>query len=219
MRRRSPRRVGWPDGLDARGFLLNRANLADSADMTGLTAEPGGKEALGACDGRLDADDPSSKGEHVHVVVLDTLTGGVCVVTQSGSDAGHLGRGDRRADAAAADQQAAIGAALQDGETESAGKIRIVVVGVRAVDAQVDQFVAERSQANQQLGFQLGAGVVCRKCDAHLRSSQQVSGPRSTVGTRPRMPSRTTARPTSATRVTVKPKRRKTSSPGAVAPK
>ena len=49
----------------------------------------------------------------------------------------------RRADARAADQDAAIGLAVDDRLAEPLGEVGVVVVGVGAVAAEVDQLVAE----------------------------------------------------------------------------
>src|ERR1035437_2401902 len=139
-----PGALAWPRRLHASGLGLDGADLADAPDVARGAAEPCGEEALRARDGSLDTDHAGPEGQHVHVVVLDALTGGVGVVAQPGANAGHLGGGDRGAHAAAADEDAAVRPTIEDGQGKGAGVVRVVVPGVRAVAAQVDQLVAER---------------------------------------------------------------------------
>src|SRR3954454_15453012 len=76
--------------------------------------------ALAAVEGRVQecgyelarerrADDLRAETQHVHVVVLDALVRAVGVVAHRRADAGHLARGDGRADAGAADEHGALG--------------------------------------------------------------------------------------------------------------
>ena len=104
--------------------------------------------------------------EHVHVVVLDALVRRVGVVAQPGADAGHPVRRHRRAHAAAAHDDAAVGAVPAQG-----GADRLGVVGV------VDRLVAARPDVEHLavLGgeerlhrlLEIEAGVIGPNRDAH----------------------------------------------------
>ena len=59
----------------------------------------------------------------------------------------HLVGRDRRPDAGAADQDAAVGLAADDRLAESLGEVRVVVVRVGAVAAEVDQLMVEPGAA------------------------------------------------------------------------
>ena len=87
------------------------------------------------------ADDPRAEGQHVHVVVLDALVRRVRVVAHGGPHAADLVRGHARADAGAADEDPAIDLAVADRVPEPLREVRVVVVRVRAVAAEVDELV------------------------------------------------------------------------------
>jgi hypothetical protein len=61
-------------------------------------------------------------------------------------DAAHLVRRDRRADARPADQDPAVRSTLLDRLAQPLREVRVVVLGVRPVPAEVDQFVLARGQ-------------------------------------------------------------------------
>ena len=96
--------------------------------------------------------------------------------------------GDRRPDAAdlvgrdagpdpgAADEDPAVGLAVADRERQAAGEVRVVVVRVGAVAAEVDQLVAGVGEPGEQLVLELGAAVVGGEGDAHQRPSSRVRG-------------------------------------------
>ena len=118
---------------------LDREDLVEPAPVARLAAERGAEERDGALERGLGPDDPRAEGQDVHVVVLDALVRGVRVVADGRADAAHLVRGDRGADARAADQDPAVGLAARIGATEALGEVRVVVVRVRAVAAEVDR--------------------------------------------------------------------------------
>src|SRR5579859_1719171 len=82
------------------------------------------------------ANDPRAETEHVHVVVLDALMGGVSVVAESGPNTMDLVRRDRRANAAPAEKDAAIHRAVEDRRGNFSRVVRIVN-RVKAKRAQV----------------------------------------------------------------------------------
>ena len=74
----------------------------------GSPRERRGQERDGALDGGLDADDPGPERQDVHVVVLHALVRRVRVVADRRPDPADLVGRDGRADARAADQDAAV---------------------------------------------------------------------------------------------------------------
>src|SRR5262245_21478634 len=113
--------------------------------MALLAAERRAEERERTFVSRLGADDPSPQRQDVHVVVLDALMGGVRVVADGRAKAAHLVDRDARADPGAADEDPAVGLVTLDGEPELLREVRVVVVGIRAVPAEVDELVAETS--------------------------------------------------------------------------
>src|SRR6476659_5267228 len=83
------------------GLLSQGLDLGHPPLVAWLVGESGLQEVPHQLPRQLEADDPRSEGEDVHVVVLDALMGRIAVVTQAGADAGQLVRGDRGADPAA----------------------------------------------------------------------------------------------------------------------
>src|SRR5471032_2799835 len=86
-----------------------------------------------------EGDDTAAHGEDVGVVVLARQASGVEIVAERGADAGDLVRGDLLALAAAAEDDAAIGAPLRDRAADGDADRRVVdgrlAVGPVVVDA------------------------------------------------------------------------------------
>ena len=76
--------------------------------MALLAGEVGGHERAHARRGEHRADHARAEGEHVAVVVLDALRGGVGVVANGSTDAGQLAGGDGHSGAAAADDDTPV---------------------------------------------------------------------------------------------------------------
>src|ERR687898_210433 len=81
---------------------FHRSDLFQSLDITLAAVESCPEERCDELGGQFRADDFRAEAEHVHVVVLDPLVGGIGVVTDRGPDSGQLAGGDRGADARAA---------------------------------------------------------------------------------------------------------------------
>src|SRR6185437_10539733 len=117
-RTRSSGRLG---GAVAAGSWL--AVRLQCADLGEPAAVPLGARKLGFqedCDqirGQRGPDHTSAEAEHVAVVVLDPLARGEAIMAKPGPDSGELVGGNRRAHAAAANQNAALGAAFAHGAT------------------------------------------------------------------------------------------------------
>src|SRR6476469_5375783 len=88
--------------------LFQRRDLGEPPLVTLLMGESGVQEEPRQLTSQLDADHPRAEDQDVHVVVLDPLMGGVAVVAQPRADAGELVGRHRGADAAAADEHAAL---------------------------------------------------------------------------------------------------------------
>ena len=137
----------------------------------------------------------------------------VRVVADRGPDAAHLVGRDRRPHAGPADQDPPVRVPLLDREAQPLGEVRVVVLGVGPVAAEVDQLVLARGQpgelARTSSSLNSAPGVVGGEHDAHRRpgragrrsipeSPVRASGARRAATQRlrrPWRPSRTTRRP------------------------
>ncbi len=150
----------------------------------------------------------------------------VGVVAEPRPDAPHLVDRDGRPHAGAADQDPPVRVPGLDGLAEQPREVRVVVLRVGAVAAEIDQLVVgrqQRLQPRQQLVLERGSSVIGRQRNAHRRRLLQpcpCGWPRdgSETPTRPRSPSRTTRRPTDATFSAVNPKASRIVPAGALAP-
>ena len=125
---------------------LDREDLVQPPPVPRLAGERRAEERDRALPRRLRSDHSRAEGQHVHVVVLHALVGRVRVVADGAPDAANLVRRDARADARAADQDAPIRFTVADRKAEPLGEIRIVVLRVRAIAAEVDRLVAEAAR-------------------------------------------------------------------------
>src|SRR5258705_8022732 len=101
-------------------------------------AEFGCQEGLDEVPSHSRPNGPATHAEDVHVIILDPLPGREMIVDQRSADAWNLIGADRRPDAAAADRDAAIDLSRRYRLADRDHKIRIVVVGVRAVRAEIN---------------------------------------------------------------------------------
>ena len=102
---------------------------------------------------------PSVK--HVHVIMLDTLVGQVCVHGIPRHRSSASCSAPQTADHGAADQHAALRGAAPDRVAQAPGEVRVVIVRVGAVSAEVDEVVADVRRAGppDQLVLEGGAGM------------------------------------------------------------
>src|SRR5829696_437949 len=91
----------------------------------------------------LGAHDLGAEAEHIHVVVLDALVGGVHVVADGRADPFELARGHRGADARAADEDPAVGEAVRERVADLLRLVGIVDADARIVRPQVDRVVPQ----------------------------------------------------------------------------
>ena len=92
--------------------------------------------------GQRYANDTGTQHKNIDIVVLHALMRGIGVMRNAGADARQFVRRHRRADAAAADQNAAIGASFKHGKTYSFGIIRIIH-RIRAIGTEIENAVVE----------------------------------------------------------------------------
>ena len=105
---------------------FQRLNFAEPSDVAFFMGEI--RREIGAhqflCG--FEADYSGSQHQHIHRIVFDSLVRRVSVVTQSGANAGQLVRGDRCADAAAADQYTTFSLPGKNRLTDGFSDVRII---------------------------------------------------------------------------------------------
>src|SRR4030095_2836157 len=98
---------------------------------------------------QFDADDARAEHEHVHIVMLDALTGRIAVMAYRRANPWELVGRYRRADAAAADQHASFRLAGSERLSHRFGEVRIIDC-LGAVRALVDDLVAALTQVGRE---------------------------------------------------------------------
>ncbi len=76
--------------------------------------------------GQRGSHDAGPETQDVHVVVLNSLVGSVCIVAHGGSDAWNLVGGNQHASAAAAHQQAPLGPTVGEAGGHRLSRVRVV---------------------------------------------------------------------------------------------
>ena len=116
-------------------------------------AEPGGPERLDQIPGHGRSHGSSAHANDVHVIVLDALPGREMVVDQTGADTRDFVGAHRRADAAAADRDAAFHFLGGHRPGERNDEVRIVVAGAQRV---LGRIVRPRVRPNSGIFLNLG---------------------------------------------------------------
>src|SRR5829696_3384983 len=158
-------------------LLLHRFDLFQSLHVPLAAVEARAEEGAREVDGELGADHLGAEAEHVHIVVLDALMRRVDVVADRGSNPGELAGGDRGAHARAADEDPALGVAVQDRVAELARLVRVVDTLRIRVGAEVDRLVSERVELLQQALAELHAPVVERNRNPHVSRPARAGQP------------------------------------------
>src|SRR5262245_56754271 len=109
----------------------------------------------------------AAEGEHVGVVVQPREPCGLVAGHDRGAHAGHLVGGDRLADAAAAEDDAALGAAAGDALGDREAVVGVVDRRLGGVRAEVLDLVAETAQLRHEALLELEPGVIAADGDAH----------------------------------------------------
>ena len=134
--------------------------------MPRLAGEASVQERANQLAGELDTDDTTAEHQHVHVIVLNALVRRIGVVAQSGAHPGNPVGGHRRANAAPAEQDAALGPVLAQGSTDGL-RIIGIVHGIGAVGAQVEDLAMLRGQEGFHRLLKCKSGMIRTYRDAH----------------------------------------------------
>lgn len=134
--------------------------------MTLVAAEPRGKKCINQRLRQRRANDSGTETQHIHVVVLHALPRGVRVVAHRGANAGELARGDRRARAAAADHNAALGPRAEHSLGHNPGNVGVVDRGSGA-GTDIEDLVTPAGQIGRKIAFHLKSGVIGANCNPH----------------------------------------------------
>src|SRR6266436_4505124 len=127
-------------------YRFQGSHLAQPAQMSFGLTELSSQKGLDEIPSHSRSYRSATHAEDVHMIVLDSLPGREMIVDQRGADAGNLVGTDRRTYAAAANCHAAIDPPCRHSLTERDNKVRIVVVGVQAVRAEIDNLMARRAE-------------------------------------------------------------------------
>ena len=144
---------------------LGFADLVDAALMAPALerrVQPDAQDLVG----EAERDDAAAHREDVGVVVLPRQPRGVEIVAQRGANAGDLVGGDLLALTAAAEHDAAIGAAFGDGPADAQADRRIVDRRF-AVGAVILDEVAETGERVLEMFFEKKSRVIRANRDAH----------------------------------------------------
>src|SRR6266540_274057 len=141
-------------------------NLVEASHVALAAVEPRTEEYPDEIGGKLGADDLRAEAEHVHVVVLDALVGGVDVVADGGTDSRELAGRDRGADPGAADEHAALCLTAEDGLADLPRLLGIVDPLGSGVGAQVHDLVPGEHLEHRV--SEMDAAMV--ECDCHLHT-------------------------------------------------
>ena len=106
--------------------------------MPRFSGKSGIEEDFRKFQGQRRSDDPCPQDENVHVVVLNSLAGGIGVVAQPRADSRDLVGGNAHAHTAAADEDPSVGPPVRYGLPDRHREIR-VINGIRTVGPQVLQ--------------------------------------------------------------------------------
>ena len=160
--------------LEGTQGIFERGHLRQPLHVAGLAREPGVEKRFDELARQLVADHPAAEHEHVHVVVLDALVGGVGVVAQAGAYPGDAVGRHRGPDAAAAQDDSAIGAMLAHRGAHCPGVIGVIdALAVVGADVQHLSVLARYEHFD---GFlQREAGVIRSDCYPHVQLSRPIS--------------------------------------------
>jgi len=147
-------------------LVLQRVDLAQAANVPHFVGKLGAQECVDTFAGGFGADDAGAQNEHVHVVMLDALVGGVRVVTESGANPAKLVGCDAGPNAAATDEYAAFRLAVEHRAADFLGEVGIVDGG-RGVGTDIENLVALLLETLDDELFQIEPCVVTTYDDKH----------------------------------------------------
>jgi len=132
--------------------------------MARFAAEPGREKDLRQLPRQFRTQDPPAQAEDVQVVVLHALAGRIGVVADGGPDAGELAGGDADAHGAPADQDPALGPAVEHGLRDGSRGVG-VVDGPGSVGAEIEDPEAAGAEPGDEVALEHPSGVVARDGD------------------------------------------------------
>src|SRR5262245_35554492 len=135
--------------------------------MARRLAELGGQERLHEVPGSAWADRAAPETDDVHVIVFDALLGREVIIDQRGPNSRNLVGADRDAHPAATESDPALDRACRHGLSERDDEVRIVVILVQLVRAEIDDVVAGRAQLRDHILLQGEPAVIGRDSYAH----------------------------------------------------
>src|SRR5262252_3366731 len=136
------------------------SNLGQPPAMAFCSAKPGAEEVLRAVPGDCDTCGSASKADYVHVVILDSLSGGKIIVAKCRSHAHDLVGGHGRSHSAAAHKDPAVHVSPRHSSGQRDGKVGVVVIVVINLTTEVNHLVAFRGQQLHQLLFHFKSTVI-----------------------------------------------------------
>src|SRR5262249_28418034 len=135
-------------------LLLQARHLAQAAQVSRGLTELGAEEGLHEVPGHAGPSRAAADADDVHVVVLDALRRGEMVMDQPGPDARNLVRADGGPDTAATDGHTALDRACRDRLAERDDEVRIVIVRVELLRAEINDVVSSRTEPLDQVLLQ-----------------------------------------------------------------
>jgi hypothetical protein len=147
---------------------LERSDFGKTAKVARRLTELGAKESLEDIPTRVGSDGSATHADDVHVVVLDTLPGGKVVVYQTGADSRDFVRAYRSPNTAAADSHAAFDLSFRHGLCKRDHEVRIIVVGIETMGAEIDHFMPRRAKMRDQVFLQGKSTMIGGNSNTHL---------------------------------------------------
>jgi hypothetical protein len=115
--------------------------LAELCSEKCLEDIPGCKRSNGA----------AAQADNIHVIVLYTLARGEVILYKSGADTGYFIRAHGRSDAATADGHTTLDPASRHRPRQRNDKVRIVVLCIQKIRAEIHNLVAGSAKLSGQL--------------------------------------------------------------------
>ena len=158
----------FPGGLrQALSAPFRLENLAQAPGEALLVAVAGVQKGCHEFRSQRQADNPPSQAQDVEIVVLDSLAGGIRVMTNARPHALELVRGNSGSDAAAANDDAALSFAVANGLGNRYGEVGVVVGWIVLVSTDVYRFVTRFRHLLDDRHLEVKAGVVSPDRNAH----------------------------------------------------
>lgn len=147
-------------------MLFDGGNLFQPPAMALFTSKVRTKKMDAEIFRQFRSDHSGAKHKHVHIIVLHALVGRVGVVAKARANAGNLVGGHGCAHAAAANEDATFGLAMQNAERQRLGEVGIIY-RISAVRTRIYNRMALPAQKISEQLFEFKAGMVRCEGDPH----------------------------------------------------